>query len=315
MRDVEQDRTTSVGAMTDSDTPLGDVMITRVVAIRPQEAASVAWTRMRRRNIRHLVVMDAGQVVGVLSERDLGGRTRGGGRAGRTVRDLMTSSVVTANPSTTLREAATVMRRRLIGSLPVLDGDTLVGIVTATDVLDALGRGAARHPDAVERELLRRPTSSRRLGGRSSEPLTPRGGRQPRRTVLERLPAARAPEIETPSISILIRAMGVGLDERSRERIRGTLSKRLEPFSSAIERVSVRVRDENGPRGGLDKTCQITVALTGLPSVVFEAREATIEQAIDGAMTGVRLAVRRAVQRRRTKPLRRGDEADEIPLA
>jgi CBS domain-containing protein len=58
------------------------IMSTRIVTIRPEETANEAWTRMRRGHIRHLVVIDAKRLVGVLSERDLGGRagaaTRGG---------------------------------------------------------------------------------------------------------------------------------------------------------------------------------------------------------------------------------------------
>lgn len=49
---------------------VGDIMQTRVVTIGPEEAAAAAWTRMRRRGIRHLVVVDHDDVVGVLSERD-----------------------------------------------------------------------------------------------------------------------------------------------------------------------------------------------------------------------------------------------------
>ena len=69
---------------------LGDIMRTRVVTIGPDDTASKAWTRMRRRGIRHLVVMDGPELVGVISERDLGGRTGADVRRNRTVlRGLM----------------------------------------------------------------------------------------------------------------------------------------------------------------------------------------------------------------------------------
>jgi acetoin utilization protein AcuB len=123
-------------------TRLDEIMSTRVVTIGPKEAASEAWTRMRRRRIRHLVVIDGKRLVGVLSERDLGGRASGNMRARRRVQDLMTADVESVEPETTVRQAADLMRKRLIGSLPVLDGDRLVGIVTATDVFDALGSAA-----------------------------------------------------------------------------------------------------------------------------------------------------------------------------
>ena len=53
---------------------LREFMRTSVVTIESTEAASVAWSRMRQRRIRHLVVTDNGRVVGIISERDLGGR-------------------------------------------------------------------------------------------------------------------------------------------------------------------------------------------------------------------------------------------------
>jgi len=108
-------------------------MSSRVVTVAPDESANAAWTRMRRRRIRHLVVMQEGRLAGVVSERDLGGRAGASMRRGRTVRSLMTRTVVSANAETTVREAADLMRERLIGSLPVMQGDRLVGLVTATD--------------------------------------------------------------------------------------------------------------------------------------------------------------------------------------
>lgn len=122
---------------------LRDIMGTRLVTIGPEETAGAAWTRMRRRNIRHLVVLDDARPIGVLSERDSGGRRGAGVRRGRLVQDLMTPRAASAGPETTVRDAADFVRERLIGSLPVMDGDRLVGRVTATDVFDALGRDDA----------------------------------------------------------------------------------------------------------------------------------------------------------------------------
>src|SRR5262245_131244 len=83
--------------------PLAEIMQTRVVTIGPKESAEAAWTRMRRRGIRHLVVTDHERLVGVLSERDLGGRAGTKLRKGRRVQDLMTRQVLRAERNTTLR--------------------------------------------------------------------------------------------------------------------------------------------------------------------------------------------------------------------
>jgi hypothetical protein len=80
---------------------------------------------------------------------------------------------------------------------------------------------------------------------------------------------------------------------------------KLGKFATSIGRISVRVEDVNGPRGGIDQVCRIKVLLIGLPPVVFQGRDASLVAAIDGALTGSERAVRRSVQRRRMKPIRR----------
>jgi CBS domain-containing protein len=243
-------------------TRLHEIMSTRVVTIGPEEAANEAWTRMRRGRIRHLVVMEGRQLVGVLSERDLGGRAGADIRKRRRVRDLMTPQVASAEPEMAVHEAADLMRKRLIGSLPVLDGDRLVGIVTATDVFDALGSAAAGTMSRAERELLRAPSSSKRLGG---QPVISRRSRAQRKAPREparatgdkkRMPfAARIPRAlkrqagrtDAPQVSANIRVAGVGLTQDDRAYIRQSLGIKLGKYASSIERVSVRVKDVNGP--------------------------------------------------------------------
>lgn len=168
-----------------------DVMTTPVITIGPEENASAAWKRMRRRGIRHLVVADDARLVGVISERDLGGRGGDERRKNRSVQQLMTPNVETAHPDMPLDRAADLMRERLIGSLPVVDDDRFVGIATATDVFEALGRDAMGALSGAERQLLRSPSSSGRLGGspvvraRSDQTDGMRGTR-PRRSNMEK---------------------------------------------------------------------------------------------------------------------------------
>lgn len=297
---------------------LHEIMTPRVISVAPDESASAAWTRMRRRRIRHLVVMEAGRLAGVVSERDLGGRAGASMRRGRTVRSLMTRTVVSANPETTVREAADLMRERLIGSLPVMEGNRLVGLVTATDVFDAVAEELAPRLSQAERQLLRAPTSSRKLGGspvarqRSAELSRPSPLQSPNRTKREPL-AADLPRAgkktlgrtEAPLVPAHIRAFGVEVDDDTREYIRRKLGMKLGKFAMAIERVSVRVRDVNGPRGGADHECQVKVVLSGLPSVMAQAQDAALSAAIEQAIAAAARGVRRSVQRRRMRPLKR----------
>jgi CBS domain-containing protein len=111
---------------------------------------------MLERDLHHLVVLDDGRVVGVLSSDDLAGTPAGA------VRDVMTTRIVKASPTTTVREAANLLRGRGVGCLPVLDGDTLVGIVTVADLLELIGRGVERPVAESKRWTLRRRAPTRK---------------------------------------------------------------------------------------------------------------------------------------------------------
>lgn len=123
---------------------VADVMTRGVKTAEPGERAEAAWNRMRSFGIHHLVVVDDTGVVGVLSERDLGGRNGAAVRAAKTVADLMTPGVVAAAPDDSIRRVANRMRGRSIGCVPVMEGRKLRGILTVSDILDLVGRGTER---------------------------------------------------------------------------------------------------------------------------------------------------------------------------
>lgn len=144
---------------------LRDIMHTRVETVSPRESAAVAVERMRRAKIRHLVVQDGRKVVGVLSDRDVAGM--GSLRQVETVEKLMTSPAITGSPDLTLRQAANLLRGRMMGCLPILDDGKIVGIVTTTDLLEMIGAGAERPVPKSRRWVLkdrgprRRPVAGR----------------------------------------------------------------------------------------------------------------------------------------------------------
>lgn len=77
--------------------------------------------------------MRKGRLVGIVTDRDL----RGVREAGRKVADVMTAKPFVISPMASVDEAARLLRTYKIGALPVVDAAELVGIVTASDVLDA----------------------------------------------------------------------------------------------------------------------------------------------------------------------------------
>jgi acetoin utilization protein AcuB len=143
-----------------------EIMTKAVRVVAPRLDAEAAWQRMREARIRHLVVKDGDRVLGILSERDLGGARGRAARKGRTAGELMTPEVIVAAPTTTLRQAANLLRGHVIGCLPVVDGNRLVGIVTTTDLLDLIGRGAERPVASSVRWTLRARGPKKRAAAR-----------------------------------------------------------------------------------------------------------------------------------------------------
>lgn len=119
-------------------------------------------------------------------------------------------------------------------------------------------------------------------------------------------PAKRASTRQSPwRVTAHVRVIGAALDADQRAYVGRKLGMKLGKFASSIERISVRVTDVNGPRGGVDQRCRIKVVLSGLPSIVVERRHANTEAAIDTALRATEESVRRVVGRRRMKPLHR----------
>jgi ribosome-associated translation inhibitor RaiA len=71
----------------------------------------------------------------------------------------------------------------------------------------------------------------------------------------------------------------------------------LSRFDSRIDRVSLVVADANGPRGGIDKACSVTVKLRSLPEVRVTSEDANVEAGIAHVADRVGRAVARAIER------------------
>ncbi len=133
-----------------------DHLTARVFSVQPSDATLTAIQLMRDKHIRHVAVLDAGSLVGILSDRDvLRGSPRQVSDHALSAEDLRVpheaevSGIMSACPvvlpiSATLAEAAKTMVDDRIGALPVVDDNTLVGIITETDLLRALAADCER---------------------------------------------------------------------------------------------------------------------------------------------------------------------------
>jgi CBS domain-containing protein len=105
--------------------------------IHPDAKVIEALQLMAQKDIGALLVMDGGRVVGIMSERDYARKVILHGKSSQdiAVRDIMTSGVVTVDPSKTIEDCMSLMTQRRIRHLPVCEGDKLVGLVSLGDLV------------------------------------------------------------------------------------------------------------------------------------------------------------------------------------
>ncbi len=126
---------------------LREIMSAPVTTVLPSATVAEARAVMEQAKIRHLVVVIGrrAQLTGVVTPRDL---RRGDDNV--KVQELMSSPVVTGSPAMLVAQAARLLRSKAVGCLPVMDRNRLVGIVTVSDLLAQLGKGALRVPARTE---------------------------------------------------------------------------------------------------------------------------------------------------------------------
>jgi len=131
-----------------------DIMTKDVVTIDEKKSVLEAAQLMAQEELGCLIVTDKSLPVGIITERDIVRRIVAKRNSlDLKVSEVMTNTLITVGPDTSLREAARVMSANKIRRLPVLKNDKLVGIVVSSDfvrnvgkkttteeILDALGR-------------------------------------------------------------------------------------------------------------------------------------------------------------------------------
>jgi acetoin utilization protein AcuB len=122
-----------------------DSMTQEVATLAPETTAAEALALCREKRIRHLPVVEDGSLAGMVSDRDLRSATPALGDPERAsalekilVRDVMSREVFTAHPDDPIEQAANEMREKKLGCLPVVEDGELVGIITTSDVMEAL---------------------------------------------------------------------------------------------------------------------------------------------------------------------------------
>jgi acetoin utilization protein AcuB len=102
----------------------------------PGDKLSSVEAKMREGGFRSMPVLAEGRVAGIVTDRDL--RRHTGYLDHTEVKMAMSEDVITVNPGTTIYEAARLLRERKIGAMSVVEDGKLVGMVSTTDILQAL---------------------------------------------------------------------------------------------------------------------------------------------------------------------------------
>ena len=116
---------------------VGAIMTPQPVTIGRHETLTTAHRLMRSHNIRHLPVLEHGDLVGIVSQRDLLflETIRGVDVDKDTVEDAMTTDTYAVAPDTPIATVAKQMARKRYGCAVVMERGRVAGIFTATDGL------------------------------------------------------------------------------------------------------------------------------------------------------------------------------------
>jgi CBS domain-containing protein len=106
--------------------------------ISPQDTVFDALELLAAHEVGALMVMERGKLVGIISERDYTRKIALQGRSSKdtTVAEIMTRNVIAVSPATRTKDCMALMSQKKIRHLPVMDGDTVLGMISIRDIMD-----------------------------------------------------------------------------------------------------------------------------------------------------------------------------------
>jgi len=126
--------------------PISSIMTQEVITLSLKDSLYSAEKRMKTNHIRHMPVVDKDELIGLISLSDLqrisfiDAYSKEGTEDTPvynmlSIRDMMIKNPLTASPKTTILEVSKLLASKEFHSLPVVDDEKLVGIITTTDLL------------------------------------------------------------------------------------------------------------------------------------------------------------------------------------
>ena len=128
---------------------------TEIWTIRPQATVFEAIAMMSEKNVGALPVLDAGKLVGMISERDYTRKVILAGRSSKdtTVKEIMATNVATAIPQDSISECMRRITANRVRHLPVFEGETMVGILSSGDLLNWMLSAQSATLEQMERYM------------------------------------------------------------------------------------------------------------------------------------------------------------------
>lgn len=114
-----------------------EAMTKKVIIINPDTTIKDAAKIMSQYRVGSIVVLENEKLVGIITELDIIWKVVASELDPKItlVRDVMSKNVVTINADQTLEDATDVMVENKIKKLPVIEGNKIIGIITATDII------------------------------------------------------------------------------------------------------------------------------------------------------------------------------------
>ena len=114
-----------------------DIMARNVKTVRTDDSVLLAVQKMVKFNIGSVIVMNNGRAVGIITERNILERIVEPRHDAGIVstKDIMSAPLITVDVNAAVEDAAKIMASKVIKTLPVVDGDKLVGVITSSDIV------------------------------------------------------------------------------------------------------------------------------------------------------------------------------------
>jgi CBS domain-containing protein len=109
----------------------------RILSISPDQTVFEALKKMAEYGVGALLVLSDNQLLGIISERDYARKVILKGHLSKDllVREIMTTAIVSVNPRRPVDECMAIMTEHRFRHLPVMESDTVVGVVSLGDVV------------------------------------------------------------------------------------------------------------------------------------------------------------------------------------